>query len=179
MKKILLLAILFAGFCKAPTNYWNPEGSFPLLEKNGSASKDSATSFSMQTVDDQYDVLVINFFAPDCKPCIIEVPDLKKIYQNIQSKKNIKFVGIGSRLTSLSDENIVDASTIAPDIYKFTRAYKIDYPAYLATTQNLKSYGLTGFPETFVLYRNSDRKWFVKRRFVGMITEKDINPFLN
>ncbi|MDH4262342.1 MAG: TlpA family protein disulfide reductase [Spirochaetia bacterium] len=178
MKKLLVLMIVFAGYCKAPTNFWNPVGEFPLLEKNGVLSKDVKNNFSLQTVDNQYDTLLINFFAPDCKPCIIEVPDLKKIYQNIQLKKNIKFIGIGSRLSSLSDEEVVDVNLIAPEIYKFSQAYKLDYPTYVARTKDLKNYGLTGFPETFILYRNVNGQWYVKRKFVGMITEKDVNPFL-
>jgi thiol-disulfide isomerase/thioredoxin len=176
--KALCIMVLFMGFCQKPTNYWSPVGEFPLLQNNGTVAKDAKDSFSMQSVDDRYEILLINFFAPDCKPCIMEVPDLKKIYKNIQAKNNIKFVSIGSRLTSLSDENIVDVNTVAPEILQFARAYKLDYPTYVARTQDLKNYGLTGFPETFLLYRNVNRQWYVKRKFVGMITERDVNPFL-
>lgn len=167
------------GFCKTPTNYWTPEGKFPLLGPDGKVDQNETTTFSMQTVPDQYEILVINFFAPDCKPCILEVPDLKSIYKNIEKKPHIKFVAIGARLTSLSDETVEDAAAIAAEIHQFVRGFKVEYPAYLGTTANLKNYGLTGFPETFVLYRNEKRQWYVKRRYVGVITQKDINPFLD
>jgi len=181
MKKtfLMILAIaLFSAQCKGQVNYWNPLGEFPLLMETGKSSKDAKDSFSLQTVPDEFNMLLINFFAPDCKPCIIEVPEFKKIHKTIQEKKNIKFVAIGSRLSSLSADNITDADVIAPEILQFKQAYKMDYPVHLARTSELKDYGLTGFPETFILVRNEKRQWIVKRRFLGMITEKDVNPFL-
>lgn len=179
MKKFyfILLSVFVLMSCKEPTHFWNPAGEFPLLENNGSIDKNKG--FNLQSVPEKYDIILINFFAPDCKPCIIEVPDLKKIYQTILTKDNIQFVGIGSRLSSLSGEVVADATTVAPEIYKFKTAYKMDYPTYIARTEDLKNFGLTGFPETFILYRNANKKWYVKRKFIGMITEKDVNPFLH
>jgi len=137
------------------------------------------TYFSLQNIPDNIDVLLINFFAPECKPCIAEVPDLKNIHEVMSKNRNMQFVAIGSRITALSGENIDDVKSVVPDIHRFTREFKINYPTYVAGTSDLTNFGLTGFPETFILNRDSTGKWFVKRKFIGMISNKDVQQFIN
>lgn len=152
-------------------------GEFPLVEKNGSVN--NKVIFSLNSVPENVQVLVINFFAPDCKPCIMEVPDLKKIYSGIQKEEKMQFIAIGSKLTSLFDEEVSDVQKVAPEVNKFAQAYQLPYPVYVALTKDLKNFALTGFPESFILYRNEKKHWIVKRRFVGVITERDVKPFLH
>jgi thiol-disulfide isomerase/thioredoxin len=178
MKKSLLLLLLTFSFCKESATYWNPEGEFPLLEASGKLSTDTAKSFNLQKVDADAQILIINFFAPECKPCIQEVPDLKTIYNTIKDNQKIKFISIGSKITSLYEEDISDTSSIVPEINKFINNHRLPYPSYLGVTKELKNFGLTGFPETFILQRVKNKKWVIKRRFVGVIALKDIEPFI-
>jgi len=169
--------MMLSGFCKKNANYWNPAGEFPVVGKNGLVN--NSLRFNLQSVPDNIEVLLINFFAPDCKPCIMEIPDLKKIYSDIQKDDKIQFVAIGSKISSLYDENISDIQQVAPDVHKFAQAYQLPYPIHVALTKDLKNFTITGFPESFIVKRNKNRKWYVKRRFVGVITQRDVKPFLH
>ena len=62
-------------------------------------------------------VVVVNFWASWCGPCVEEMPSLSTLSNEYKSK-NVKFIGIG-----------VDS---AANVAKFTRNVKVDYPLYVA-----------------------------------------------
>ncbi len=122
---------------------------------------------------------MLNFFAPKCKPCIDELPELKKIHRTILEKDHIEFVAIGSVLTAMGEGAAQDLDKIATEVFDFMKEHSLKYASYLATTDLLENFGVTGFPETFILYRDKKRNWYVKRRYISSITEENIYPYLN
>ncbi len=44
--------------------------------------------------DDHYDLTVVNFWSPDCKSCMEEKPNLKKMKAHYEDRKRIRFVSI-------------------------------------------------------------------------------------
>lgn len=62
-------------------------------------------------------ILIVNFWATWCPPCVEEMPELSALQQEIASK-NGQIIGLG-----------IDT---AANILEFTAKYKISYPLYVA-----------------------------------------------
>ena len=97
-------------------------------------------------------VVLLNFWASWCQPCIEEAPSLNLLQQRIAPLGGtVLGVNVG-----VDDD--VDA------YQKFLSDYKIDFPTYRDATQKLAaSYGTTAYPETYVI----DRHGRLDRKIVG------------
>jgi thiol-disulfide isomerase/thioredoxin len=92
-------------------------------------------------------VVVLNFWATWCPPCVEETPSL------IQLQKHIAARGGTILGVSLDD----DASAYAG----FLKTYHVDFPTYRdPTKKSALDYGTTMYPETYIIDRNGriDRK---------------------
>ncbi len=92
-------------------------------------------------------VVILNFWATWCPPCVDETPSL------IQLQKHIAPLGGTILGVSLDD----DASAYA----EFLKTYHIDFPTYRdPTKKSALDYGTTMYPETYIIDRNGriDRK---------------------
>jgi cytochrome c biogenesis protein CcmG/thiol:disulfide interchange protein DsbE len=96
--------------------------------------------------------VAVNFWASWCGPCKEESPFLEQIWLQNRDKG---LVVLG-----------VDANDFRSDARKFMRKYGLTYPVvYDGPGSTLGRYGVTGFPETFVLNRDGQ----VVAAFVGAI----------
>jgi cytochrome c biogenesis protein CcmG/thiol:disulfide interchange protein DsbE len=92
-------------------------------------------------------VVVLNFWATWCPPCVDETPSL------IQLQKRIAPLGGTILGVSLDDDQNAYA--------EFLKTYQIDFPTYRdPTKKSALSYGTTMYPETYIIDRNGriDRK---------------------
>jgi cytochrome c biogenesis protein CcmG/thiol:disulfide interchange protein DsbE len=97
-------------------------------------------------------VVLLNFWASWCQPCVDEVPSLNALQQRIAPLGGtVLGVNVG-----INDEQ---------DAYeKFLKDYRIAFPTYRDATQQLAaSYGTIAYPETYVI----DRKGRLDRKIVG------------
>src|SRR5262249_19576895 len=84
--------------------------------------------------------VVVNFWASWCIPCKEEAPYLEQLSRSNRSK-GVVVVG-------------VDAKDFRADAQRFARRYDLSYPlVYDGPGNTLSGYGVTGFPETFVVDR--------------------------
>jgi cytochrome c biogenesis protein CcmG, thiol:disulfide interchange protein DsbE len=109
-------------------------------------------------------VVVLNFWATWCPPCIEEMPSLVRMQQRMQSKG----------VTVLAVSIDVDESNY--------RRFLKDHGVNMLTVRDpdQKSAGLYGtfkFPETYII----DRKGVMRRKFIGAVdwTEPEIIDFLS
>jgi cytochrome c biogenesis protein CcmG/thiol:disulfide interchange protein DsbE len=86
-------------------------------------------------------VVVMNFWASWCDPCVKELPLLERAHQQLQ-RHNATVLGI----------NIQDAPE---DAMAFVNRFKLTYPSLRDVDRKFaRRYGTNGYPETFVIDRD-------------------------
>src|ERR1700719_671151 len=90
-------------------------------------------------------VLVIDFFATTCGPCIAELPELERVRAELRDKSDIEFVVVAS-----------DAGGDTPERFRsFAQRKHVTLPlAYDSGGKAHASFGLIGVPALVVLDRN-------------------------
>jgi len=108
-------------------------------------------------------VLVLNFWATWCPPCIEEMPSLVRMQQFMKAK------GVTVLAVSVDvDEN---------DYRRFLREHNVNLLSVRDPDQKSNSlFGTSKFPETYII----DRNGVVRRKFIGAVdwTEPEVIDFL-
>lgn len=101
-------------------------------------------------------VVVLNFWATWCPPCIEETPSLVQMADQVKSK-GVTVVGVSIDVDKSAYEN-------------FVRSHNMDYVTVRDPEQKSSAlYGTTGWPETFII----DRQGVLRRKFVGAVNWND------
>lgn len=88
-------------------------------------------------------IILINFWATWCVPCVAEMPSLERLYQAYRDKG---FVVLAISVDSLGSESVVR---------KFVEKNGLSFPILLdPEMKTVDPYGVTGFPETFFVDKN-------------------------
>jgi cytochrome c biogenesis protein CcmG, thiol:disulfide interchange protein DsbE len=109
-------------------------------------------------------VVVLNFWASWCAPCVEEMPSLVQLQQRFKDK-GVTVVGVS-----------IDVDGDA--YHKFLKDYKIDFPTVRDPDQKASAlYGSFKWPETYII----DRDGIVRRKFIGAVewSQPEIVDFLN
>lgn len=132
----------------------------------GSAAPDFTVHDSDRTVTLSQlkgQVVVLNFWATWCPPCIEEMPSLVQMQERLKSK------GVTVLAVSVdADEN---------DYRRFLRDHNVNLLSVRDASQKSNElYGTFKFPETYVI----DRNGVVRRKFIGAVdwTEPEVIDFL-
>jgi len=95
-------------------------------------------------------VVVLNFWATWCPPCVQEMPALSRLHQQIISSGGM-VLGI-----SVDDDEA--------KFQKFLQDYQITFPNYRDSSKNIPaSYGSFMYPETYII----DREGKIARKIIG------------
>ncbi len=95
-------------------------------------------------------VVLVNFWATWCPPCVEEMPDLVRLADQFASQ-GVVVLGASA--------DVGDAERVAA----FVRAHHITYPVLLATQDQVDAYGVTVLPTTFLI----DQQGIVRHRYLG------------
>jgi peroxiredoxin len=152
---LVLILVLVAG-CN--------RGSHPTLVGN------TAPDFTVQDADRKVTlhdlrgkVVVLNFWATWCPPCVEEMPSLVRLQSNLKDRVVVLAVSVDederSYRTFLKKNN-VDLLTVRDPQQKSNELY-----------------GTFKFPETYII----DRQGVVQRKFIGPVdwTRPDVVEYLN
>jgi cytochrome c biogenesis protein CcmG, thiol:disulfide interchange protein DsbE len=132
----------------------------------GSAAPDFTVRDSERTValhDLRGKIVVLNFWAAHCGPCVEEMPSLVQLQRRMGGK--IVVLGVG-------------VDTTEKDYHSFLQDHHIDFLTVRdADKTSYLLYGATGYPETTII----DSKGTVRRKFVGAVdwTSPEIIEYLN
>lgn len=154
---LLLSAILLAPGCN--------RGSRP--PHIGDAARDFAVQDSDRKVTlNQFhgQVLVLNFWATWCPPCIEELPSLVTMQDRMRGK-GVVVLGIS-----------IDVDDDA--YHRFIKQRDVNFLTVRDPEQKVAAmYGTTGWPETYVI----DREGVLRRKFVGAVdwNSQEVTQFLS
>jgi cytochrome c biogenesis protein CcmG, thiol:disulfide interchange protein DsbE len=143
-----------------------------LHDKGGDLSKQAnrgerpaAPDFTLERLDQDGElqlaslrgkVVVLNTWASWCVPCKEEAPFLEQVWR---SNRDRGVVVLG-----------LDAKDFRADARRFADRYGLTFPlVYDGPGDAIDEYGVTGFPETFVI----DREGRVVRAFVGAVNGEE------
>jgi cytochrome c biogenesis protein CcmG, thiol:disulfide interchange protein DsbE len=147
--------------------------AWSLLNDEGSDLKSAASrgdlpqapGFTLERLDEDGDLdlaslrgkaVVLNVWASWCIPCKEEAPYLEQVWQ---ADRDRGLVVLG-----------VDAQDFRRDARRFVERYELTFPiVYDGPGSILSRYGVTGFPETFVV----DREGRVVEAFVGAVNSDE------
>ncbi len=86
-------------------------------------------------------LVLVNFWASWCVPCISELPSMERLYQRLKDKGFV-IVAIG-----IDDEEL--------RLREFQQRYNLSFPVLVDPTGRTKKlYGVTGVPESFLIGRD-------------------------
>lgn len=131
----------------------------------------NAPDFTLQDSDHQItlsqfrgQVVLLNFWATWCPPCIEETPSMVRMQTRFKDK--------GVVVLAVS----IDADDDA--YHKFLKEYKVNMVTVRDEAKKASTlYGTFGWPETYVI----DRKGIIQRKFIGPVdwTSPEITDYLN
>jgi thiol-disulfide isomerase/thioredoxin len=166
MKNILLLTLISVSL--AACTFEMPETALDesaASEGAGStANLQSAPEFDLASLaggtlnseDLKGKVLVVDFWATWCSPCIEEIPNFNTLNAE---QDNDKFVMLGITVESGSFE----------DVEPYIESLGIEYPVVMGNEDVVTGFGgLIGFPTTFVISPD----WKIYKKYLGMKTGK-------
>lgn len=132
--------------------------------KEGKGKPKPAPSFVVKDIDGKEmklsdfkgKIVILNFWATWCRPCLAEIPDFVVLQKKYP--KDVAIIGLS-----------VDFNNDA-GVKRFIRELKINYPIAIAPQEVMRSYGgVNAIPSTFVL----DRDLNIRQHFLGF-RSKDV-----
>lgn len=155
---LILLTLVLVSGCKIGGPIAAPDFKVTLLDLNKGGDSVRGKEVSLNSYKGK--TLVLNFWAPWCKPCKEEAPILEKVYKRYKSK--VEFLAIAIRD---SDQNIKN----------FVKKYNLTFQIGIDTdAEATVKYGVSGLPETFFIDANGK----IKRSFIGAINETQLSKFI-
>lgn len=123
------------------------ETNSDMPEKSDLMGK-QALPFSVTDINGKYysleslkgKVIVINFWFVECKPCVMEIPELNKLVEKYENK-NVVFLGL-----AINEKDKID---------KFLKTNQYKYNIVPAAKDVVGTYGVTSFPMHMVIDKNS------------------------
>ena len=107
-----------------------------------------------QDIFSKYDLTMVNIFTTWCSPCVNEIPDLEKLYQEMKDK-GVGVVGVTLDTVGSNGKQDEEAVKKAQVLQEKTKA---SYPFLIPDSgmMNGRLNGISAFPETFFVDKNGN-----------------------
>lgn len=102
----------------------------------------------------KYDLTLVNIFTTWCSPCVNEIPELEKLYEEMKEKG----VGVAGVVLDTVDDNGAQDEEAVQKAEILQEKTKASYPFLIpdATMMNGRLNGITAFPETFFVDKDGN-----------------------
>ncbi len=153
MKRNLMMIAMLAGITALVAAFVSPQYRQGEASPSGHMARDFSLTLNGHAAnlsDLRGKVVVLNFWATWCPPCVEETPSLEHLQEEIAPK--------GGVVLGISSDD--DASAYED----FLRKYAVQFPTYRDGSHGISaSYGTFLFPETYVI----DRQGRIVRKIIG------------
>ena len=105
---------------------------------------------SVRVEDYRGRIVLLNFWATWCPPCLREIPELVRLHEDLV-EEGVVVVGIAAQ------------SGKAEMVASFAGDHDMSYPIWMIDDASLQEYGVVGFPFTFLVDRGGE----IRMRYVG------------
>jgi thiol-disulfide isomerase/thioredoxin len=128
-------------------------------------------------------VVLVDFWATWCGPCVAELPNIKKVYDKYHDK-GLEVVGISLEMANLNPEDTPDQTTAKLNksktaLLQFLAKRNMTWPQYFDgkgwENPFSKRYALSGIPALFLLDQEGK---IVTTRARGDVLEKEVKRLL-
>jgi thiol-disulfide isomerase/thioredoxin len=123
---------------------------------------------SVKSDDFRGKVIVIDFLATWCPPCMEEIPNFNALSEKYKDK-NVRVIGIA-----------LDSGTL-DEVKQKLNEHQVRYPVFYGLEKTRTDFGINVFPATFVLTQD----WTVQSKHLNLVPnkrrliEKEIDSLLN
>lgn len=111
-------------------------------------------------------VLVLNFWFTACKPCIMEMPDLNKVYEKYKSNPEVVFASV--------------TFNSKKEVKKFLKKNKLDYPTVVDAEKTCKDFEIEGYPTNIIVDKSGKISQYISGGFpeIGDVISESITKAL-
>ena len=180
MKKITFIIItiiiaisIFVG-CSKENNSAPSNTPHSVLKTDSAQKFQKAPDFNLPTLDGKqvrlsdFDgkVIIIDFWATWCRPCVMEMPSYVKLMNKYADKPFI-VIGIG-----------LDRRITKNQLNNFLKSHNINYPILLGLSDPtiLDRYGgIPSIPTTFII----DKQGYIRQKLVGFHKYEDLENIVS
>lgn len=142
----MILSVASCGTAKETASGTYRETSVATTAKTESTTKEGyAPDFRFKTTDREgnewdesvfasYDLVMINIWEPWCGPCVKEMPDIAKLYENYKDK-NVLIIGVYSD-TSMEEtvDQLIKDSHVTYPVFHYSQEFDRFQTGYVPTT---------------------------------------------
>ena len=146
-KKQIILAVFALGILAAILAF-SPDSQEQKDTGNSGDNQNTAISFTLKDLQDKevslkdYEgkVVLVNFWAHWCPPCVKEIPDLVKL-RNTYKDEGFEILGV-----------VVPARVNEQQVRKMADNFEMSYPVLWGTMEAINQFGsINAIPRTFIL----------------------------
>ena len=160
MGLLCLPLLLIAVACSQQSGPVDPAPDFELT-LYGTETRQAGETLRLSDLKGK--PVVLNFWFPSCPPCVAEMPEFERVFQNHRSY-DVEFVGV----------QLVGIDT-AEDGQNFVSEVGVTYALGPDEDDIITKYKVNGFPMTVFI----DKDQNIVRRWQGVLNEKKMEEILS
>ena len=157
---LLLPLLLTLAACSSQSGPVDPAPDFELT-LFGTETRQAGETLRLSDLKGK--PVVLNFWFPSCPPCVAEMPEFERVFQNHKSY-NLEFVGV----------QLLGIDT-AEDGQNFVNEVGVSYALGPDEDEIITKYKVSGFPMTVFI----DRDQNIVRRWQGVLNEEKMEEILS
>ena len=157
---LAVAVLLLAAACSSETVPIDPAPDFELT-LYGTETRQAGETLRMSDLKGK--PVVLNFWFPSCPPCVAEMPEFERVFQNHRSY-NVEFVGV----------QLLGIDT-AEDGQNFVNEVGVTYALGPDEDDIIMKYKVSGFPMTVFI----DKDQNIVRKWQGVLNEEKMEEILS